>query len=49
MPLERKVALTIALYEAVPDKPSDEARWADFQAHLRLKALLDEASDVRPR
>jgi hypothetical protein len=52
-PTARKVELAIALYEAAratnPGWPDEATRRADFEAHVRLKALLDEAADVGAR
>jgi hypothetical protein len=49
-PMAERIRIGIALYEAAkatkPGWPDDATRRADFEAHLRLKALLDEASDV---
>ena len=52
-PIEIKVALAIELYEATRETKlgwSDAAtRRADFDAHLRLRAMLDMAADVGSR
>lgn len=52
-PLAQKVALAIALYEAArascPGWPDEATRRADFEAHLRLRALLDRAAHVGAR
>jgi len=52
-PVERKVQLAIELYLAakatLPGWPDEATRRADFEAHLRLRALLDKAADVGTR
>jgi hypothetical protein len=52
-PLALKIDIAIALYEAAkvtnPTWPDEATRRADFEAHLRLKTLLDEATDVGAR
>lgn len=52
-PLERKVRIAIALYEAAkatnPDWPDERTRRADLEAHLRLRRLLDRAAHVGTR
>jgi len=52
-PVENKIQIAIGLYEAArrtrPEWPDEATRRADFEAHLRLKALLDRAPDVRAR
>jgi hypothetical protein len=52
-PIAEKVRLAIALYEAaratVPGWPSEATRRADFDAHLRLKRLLERAAHVGAR
>lgn len=52
-PVEHKVQIAIELYEATksirPDWPDDDTRQADFDAHLRLRALLDRAANVGTR
>jgi len=49
-PVAEKVRLAVDLYEAHrrtnPGWPSDEQRREDLRMHLRLRALLDRASDV---
>jgi len=53
LPTERKVQLAIELYETAratrPDWPDDATRRADFEAHLRVRALLDRAAYVGTR
>ena len=53
LPVEEKVRIAIALYEAAkattPGWPDEATRRADFEAHLRLKALLDRAAHVGAR
>jgi hypothetical protein len=50
LPLAERVRIGIGLYEAAkatnPAWPDEATRRADFEAHLRLKALLDEAAHV---
>lgn len=52
-PIERKVQISIALYEAAkatrPEWPDEQTRKADLSAHLRVKALLDKAAHVGAR
>jgi hypothetical protein len=52
-PVERKVQIAIELYEATkttrPDWPDERTRRADFDAHVRLRALLDKAANVGAR
>ncbi len=49
-PVEVKVRLAIELYEAAratrPGWPDTATRLADFEAHCRLRALLDRAAHV---
>ncbi len=51
--MERKVQLAIELYEAAratrPGWPDEATRRADFEAHLRLRALLDRADEFWPK
>ena len=53
LPVHEKVRIAIELYEAArktrPDWPDEAARRADFEAHLRLKALMQRAPNVRCR
>ncbi len=53
MPLEQKVALNIALYEAaratLPGWPDRATRRADLECHLRVKAWLMRAPHVGAR
>ena len=50
MPVEHKVNLAIALYEAAketqPGWPDEATRRADLAHHLRVKDLLRRAADV---
>ena len=50
LPVAEKVRIAIELYEAAratrPDWPDEATRRADFEAHLRLRALLDRAAHV---
>ncbi len=52
-PIEQKVRLSIELYEAAratnPGWPDEATRRADFEHHVRLKELMDAASDVGAR
>ena len=52
-PVEQKVALSIALYEAArstrPGWPDEETRRADLESHRALRALLDRAAHVGRR
>lgn len=52
-PVEEKVRLAVELYaaacEARPGWPDEATRTADFEAHLRLRALLDRAAHVGAR
>ena len=52
-PIDQKVNMAIELYEAArrtrPEWPDEATRRADFEAHLRLRALLDKAADVGTR
>ena len=52
-PVEQKVALAIALYEAArathPGWPDDATRRADLDSHRALRALLDKAAHVGRR
>ncbi len=52
-PVDEKVAIAVALYEAArasrPGWPDEETRRADLASHLRVRALLDKASDVGRR
>ena len=51
--VEQKVQLAIDLYDAaratLPGWPDEATRRADFEAHLRLRALLDRAAHVGTR
>lgn len=53
LPPAERVRLAIELYEAAkatnPGWPNEATRRADFEAHLRLKGLLDQAADVGAR
>lgn len=53
MPIARRVELGIALYEAAratrPGWPDEATRRADFESHLRVKALLKRAAHVGAR
>ena len=53
LPVEQKVRLAIDLYEAAratrPAWPSEANRRADLATHLRVRALLDRATDVGGR
>ena len=53
LPIERKVRLAVALYEAAratrPEWPDETMRRADLASHLRVRALLDRAAHVRGR
>nr|MBA2319878.1 hypothetical protein [Deltaproteobacteria bacterium] len=52
-PVEQKVAIAVALYEAaratLPGWPDEATRRADLAAHVRLRALLDRAAHVGAR
>lgn len=52
-PIEVKVRLAIELYEAAratrPCWPDTATRQADFEAHCRVRALLDRAAHVGAR
>jgi hypothetical protein len=52
-PIRAKVALAIELFEAAratkPGWPDAATRRADFDAHVRLRAMLDAAADVGSR
>ena len=52
-PVQEKVRIAIELYEAAramqPGWPDDDARRADFENHLRVKALLARAAHVGAR
>jgi len=52
-PVAEKVRIAIELYESAkrmrPDWPDEAERHRDFEAHLRLKALLDKAANVGAR
>lgn len=49
-PIDRKVAIAVALYEAAraarPGWPDEATRRADLDVHLRVRALLDKAAGV---
>ncbi|MEC7525418.1 MAG: hypothetical protein VYE22_36380 [Myxococcota bacterium] len=53
MPVHEKVRIAIELYEATkasrPGWPDEATRRADFESHLRLRALLDRAAHVGAR
>ena len=53
LPVEQKVRLAIALYEAAratrPGWPGEETRRADLATHRRVRALLDRAAHVGGR
>ncbi|MCP4871139.1 MAG: hypothetical protein GY898_20720 [Proteobacteria bacterium] len=53
LPIDAKVRLGIELYRAAratrPGWPDEATRRADFEAHLRLRALLDRAAHVGRR
>ena len=53
LPVEQKVRLAVALYEAArstrPEWPGEAVRRADLATHLRVRALLDRASHVGGR
>ena len=53
LPVAERVRIAIALYEAArattPSWPDAETRRADFESHIRVKALLDRARDVGRR
>ena len=53
LPVEQKVRLAIALYEAAratrTEWPGEETRRADLATHRRVRALLDRAAHVGGR
>jgi hypothetical protein len=53
LPLEEKIRISIALYEAMketrPDWPDEMDRRQDLETHLRLRALLNRAAHVGAR
>ena len=53
LPVEQKVRLAIALYEAAratrTEWPGEETRRADLATHQRVRALLDRAAHVGGR
>ena len=53
LPVAERVRIAIALYEAAratnPSWPDAETRRADFETHVRVKALLARACDVGGR
>ena len=52
-PVAEKVKMAVQLYEAAratrPEWPDEATRRADFEHHLRLRALLDKAAHVGAR
>ena len=53
LPVEQKVRIAIALYEATratrPEWPGEATRRADLATHRRVRALLDRAAHVGRR